>query len=137
MTFSCLAIAALTSGVGERGDDGVVEALDLRRRKLGGRDHGEPAGDVDVRKALLGNRRQVGQRRHALLAHHADGAQRAALDVRLHRGHGDDAHLDLPADQVGDFGPTPLYGMCLTSTPAASTNISSARWMIVPLPDDA
>ena len=35
------------------------------------------------------------------------------------------------------IGPTPLYGMWRTSTPAASTNISPARWMMVPLPDDA
>jgi hypothetical protein len=66
-----------------------------------------------------------------------DRAQRPVLDLALNDGQSDGPELHLPTHQVGDLRPVPLYGTCLTSAPRASMNISLARWMIVPLPDDA
>ncbi|MNT32172.1 hypothetical protein D3C72_1680380 [compost metagenome] len=42
-----------------------------------------------------------------------------------------------PAIMSVTIGPVPLYGMCRAFTPASSMNISPARWMMVPLPDEA
>jgi hypothetical protein len=60
-----------------------------------------------------------------------------AFSCGLDRGQRQHAHVDLAADHVGHHRPMPLYGMWRAVTPASSMNISPARCMMVPLPDDA
>jgi len=42
-----------------------------------------------------------------------------------------------PAMTSATAGALPLYGTCTMSIPAVALNISAARWVEVPLPDDA
>ena len=41
-----------------------------------------------------------------------------------------------PPSRSWTAGAAPLYGTCVSSTPAASSNIAPAKWTVPPRPDD-
>ena len=102
MTLPCLAIASFTAGSAKA----VTTAACTRLTSAGGMPFGpstrEPGLDHVAGQALLDEGGDLRRRRHALRGGHADGAQRAALQVRLHARQRSGGEVDLAADQVGE-----------------------------------
>mgnify|MGYP003694067705 CR=1 FL=1 len=135
MTLPCFAIASLTAGIGECGNDGVVRALDLRRRHALRTDHREPRFDHIARHALLDERQDV----RAPPARAGPCPRRWRAACRLCKccwtlGSAAVANSTCPPRRSVSIGPTPLYGTCVALAPASSRKSSDARCRIVPLP---
>ncbi|SPR96292.1 hypothetical protein CBM2634_A100230 [Cupriavidus taiwanensis] len=91
----------LQRGIGQHRVGVLAElAHDLRRRT--GRHHQRiPRHRLELREALLGDRRHLGQHRRAPGAGGAEGAQLARLDIGQRRRQLRKHHGHLPADQIG------------------------------------
>ena len=117
MMLFCFAIAACTSASRTRRRPHRAGASPRAAGSFAGPTTANQPAMSTSGKPCSANVGTSGSDGDALPAHHADRAQRAALQLALHGRHRDDAELDLAADRCrSTIGPTPLYGTCLTST---------------------
>ena len=83
------------AGICEHLDQVGVHLLHDLARRVRRREHALPRAGLEIRHAALGNRRHVGDRRHAFRARHREDAQLAALHVRIGREHAVEQHVGL------------------------------------------
>ncbi|KAG1085379.1 hypothetical protein G6F40_014215 [Rhizopus arrhizus] len=90
--------------LGDDGGDGLVQAIDHSRRRVGGRVDGLPAADVEAGDACLLHRRHIGHDLGPLGRRDRQRAHLAALHIRQRHQRRFERARNLAADQVLDGG---------------------------------
>ena len=87
---------------------GLGQALDGRRRRLGRHEDSRPVVHLVVPQAGLAHRGHLRQVRNALVRGHGQGTEPAAQDQLRHRADVDDRKIHRPIDEVADGLSGPL-----------------------------